>query len=521
MVSVKVLFVEHEFRKFTKSTTFLEELLRRHFEVEVRYLAPEPYEAGSVEFETDADLVVIVQMDFLASHFLEAGIPTVIAPMFDASGNLPEGHWESVGDASFLAFSFALHSQFRSAGNESLLVKYYPPPQVSAVDDFEQIRAYLWQRRPDSGLHWMYVNHMLGEQMDNLHIHRAPDDSAFDGPQFDLRGELPFSITTSKWSKEATEAAAHASKANVYISPRHTEGIGLGFLEAMARGQIVIAPDSATHNEYIAHSINGFLSDGSRLNLPERGALRLIAQSALDSCRIGHERWLESEPRLVSFLERSASSPPQRPKLRSLDRAALSRAYFDGRELYEQALSVALGKEVSWVENAFPTIHVGVPLPLGSTGPELARRWGWDTVEEAHTWISGLEGVIGFVLGEGVDIDSDHYLEIVARTLPLVNDAGGSNVFLNGVLLGTIEFGYDFESSRFTLPKGMLRSGMPVEIRIVSQGTEMVPDREHALSVAVRSVRLAAGQVDADGPELPRGPEQIDKTLRWSTAKKV
>jgi hypothetical protein len=51
------------------------------------------------------------------------------------------------------------------------------------------------------------------------------------------------------------------SKANVFFAPRAREGIGMAFLEAMARGQCVVANHAPTHSEYITHNVSGVLFD--------------------------------------------------------------------------------------------------------------------------------------------------------------------------------------------------------------------------------------------------------------------
>ena len=49
----------------------------------------------------------------------------------------------------------------------------------------------------------------------------------------------------------------YLSRCNIFIAPRLFEGIGLTFLEAMARGMVVLSPNSPTMNEYIINNVNG------------------------------------------------------------------------------------------------------------------------------------------------------------------------------------------------------------------------------------------------------------------------
>jgi len=61
------------------------------------------------------------------------------------------------------------------------------------------------------------------------------------------------------------------SSANVFLSPRPSEGVGLMLLEALARGQAAFACDVPAMNEYITHGENGVLL---RLAPPSPGADR-------------------------------------------------------------------------------------------------------------------------------------------------------------------------------------------------------------------------------------------------------
>jgi len=57
------------------------------------------------------------------------------------------------------------------------------------------------------------------------------------------------------------------SKANIVIAPRTSEGVGMTFLEAMARGCGVLAYDAPTMNEYIKHERNGLLLHNKRYGI--------------------------------------------------------------------------------------------------------------------------------------------------------------------------------------------------------------------------------------------------------------
>lgn len=56
----------------------------------------------------------------------------------------------------------------------------------------------------------------------------------------------------------------YIQKSALYFAPRKYEGIGMSFLEAMASGRCVIAPDYPTMNEYIKNGETGYLYNFKR-----------------------------------------------------------------------------------------------------------------------------------------------------------------------------------------------------------------------------------------------------------------
>ena len=57
----------------------------------------------------------------------------------------------------------------------------------------------------------------------------------------------------------AEEYADLLGSCGLFAAPRRKEGIGLSFLDAMARGAFVLGYDSPTMNEYIRHAETGWL----------------------------------------------------------------------------------------------------------------------------------------------------------------------------------------------------------------------------------------------------------------------
>ena len=76
----------------------------------------------------------------------------------------------------------------------------------------------------------------------------------------------------------------------------------MSFLEALARGQVVIGANQSTYTDYVTHEVNGLVSDFHK-PLPNYSDNQLQAMSrrALESVQEGYERWLSNQERLVEI----------------------------------------------------------------------------------------------------------------------------------------------------------------------------------------------------------------------------
>ncbi|GJD57892.1 glycosyltransferase [Methylobacterium dankookense] len=301
----KVLFIDHKFHEHTKSSRFFVELLKRRFHVSEIFV--DPHLAHQVELFSQLDshdIVVVWQMDFLASAFCAYGKPTVVIPMYDGSNSMPDIHWALLKRAKFINFSLALHERTRLLGCESYLAKYFVEPcPADQRAKFETIDVFFWQRRPDHGINLRYVEKMLGSCCDRFHLHNAPDIDL--GYQSDLTNLETGKLTVSKWLPSKQAYSDLLSNYNVFVCPRVAEGIGVAMLEAMSRGMIVIAHDQPTHSEYISNWVNGILfnvhAEPSEINFREEASR--IGYSAWKTAEHGYRQWTLQSDEILDFIE--------------------------------------------------------------------------------------------------------------------------------------------------------------------------------------------------------------------------
>jgi hypothetical protein len=338
---MKILFVDHAFHKKTRSSAFFVDVLNDFFDVRLTHVDPTDHLCmNSLRAVDDVDLVVLWQMDFLAPIFLARGLRTVVVPMFDGSSLMPDLHWIWARHAHFINFSRLLHERVRRLGPKTLYVKYFVSPvSESSLPTFDDgLRVFLWQRRPEHGINLRAIETLFGDHLAAVHVHDAPDDPTIDTKPYLQRGSDHYRLTISEWFEDHSEYERALARCNVFIGPRRSEGIGLGFIEAMSRGMLVVAPDQPTHNEYVANWVNGVLFNPDEIGPADFHNTARMARLGWQTARDGHQRWLAARANLVAFLQSTPEPPPAEGIASDLLARGLVRAYLSGQHAYRRYL---------------------------------------------------------------------------------------------------------------------------------------------------------------------------------------
>ncbi|PJI55307.1 hypothetical protein CTI14_06020 [Methylobacterium radiotolerans] len=396
-----LLFVDHIFHKKTRSFDFVKQILSDRFEIEEIFVDPElPI---SIDFRSiAAEYVVLAQVDFLTHIFLSLGKRVIVIQMYDGSGWLPDEHWRLNRQARYINFSQSLHARITSLGCESLLLKFAPDPsKYKKQTDFESLRLFFWNRLPGSPVNCERVGRLLKGQLESCHIHLSRDDGL--PPETGLERFFDCSITTSEWFENKSELEAILDHCNVFIAPRVAEGIGHAFLEAMARGMIVLAWDMPTHSEYISTWYNGILyhPETDHIELRSGPDLSLMGAQARFAIEQDFREWEARKTKIVDYVQECMPAVVPTSKGLELDLAKFAPAYQEGAESYRRALrSSAFSIEIleKWRDfegrkSADPT----QPTRLGDTFVflGLAKEQGFELdgfslPEGTHIWSNQL-----------------------------------------------------------------------------------------------------------------------------------
>jgi tetratricopeptide (TPR) repeat protein/glycosyltransferase involved in cell wall biosynthesis len=435
-----LLYIGHAFHTKTKSTRFLIDALATRYRVSE--LAITPSTEGDLLERIDLsnlDIVVLFQLDYLAPIFLSLGVPTIVVPMFDGSGEMPQEHWELSGDARFVCFSRRQYLRIRRAGCVAMHAQYYPEPVAERdLPDFSDLKLFFWERRPDHGMTIEKVDRLAQDQMRSMHFHLAPD-VPWEPPAHRAVLSKP-GVTTSVWGADRSVYADALAASNVFVAPRLAEGIGMSFLEAMAQGKLVIAFDSSTHNEYIANWVNGVLFNDGIDALPRltKHAAAELGYAAWRSVQRGRERWPDVLSRILDFVD-EAPKPSRKDIPADVLAREIPRAYGAGVPVYETYLrrvlplfGSPLGRRKVAAE-ATTAPHAPTTIEFGDGNARKFLASGWSKDELDLVWTEATEAEIRFAAGS--ELQTRPYMAIRLKGSPALKQVHVSWI-LNARFIG-------------------------------------------------------------------------------------
>ena len=179
-------------------------------------------------------------------------------PMWDHACGLSRAWWRNLpGSLQVLCLSDAVGRLLPASRGGTLKLRFFP--EVPPASQTSPGTAFYWNRR---GLYPLDVLACLCRalQVEALTVLDIPDPgcgaSAL-GPDVLAVAPSVTRITEGLLVPDAFQALL--DRTQIVFAPRLLEGVGLSFLEAMARGSAVVAPDSPTMSEYIHSGRNGIL----------------------------------------------------------------------------------------------------------------------------------------------------------------------------------------------------------------------------------------------------------------------
>lgn len=298
----KLLYIGHAYHNKTKSSNFIQELLAERYEI--TKFDFDPYSESFDKFKElngkIFDNVILWQIMPEISRIKKYISFNKISffPMYDATPRLTDPIWSEYRDCNIICFSKTLYEECKSYGLSTFYIQYFPKPlEITNLGDKNSV--FLWQRVKQ--INSNTVAKILDiDKISKYYLHNAPDPlHEFIKPPVGLMKKTE--ITT--WFDTRNDLINHIQKSAIYIAPRHLEGIGMSFLEAMAMGRCVIAPNNPTMNEYIENGKNGYLYN---LRKPKKISLKNIEQiqrNTIEYVNEGYKKWNKNKYNIFDWIE--------------------------------------------------------------------------------------------------------------------------------------------------------------------------------------------------------------------------
>ena len=298
----KLLYIKHAFHNKTKSNDFLINLLSETYETEIFDFNPETdsFEKFMVLNGRKFDTVVLFQiMPSIKAlkkiiHFKHIAF----FPMFDAVNSVKKPLWNEYRECNIINFSRTLHNKCQEKGLSSYYIQYFPEPG-QIIDYGDENSVFFWQRRENitTGI----LEKLLDiNRIKRLYLHNVPDPgNKFIQPSEKWKNKIEY----SNWFDSKEKMLEYMQQAAIYFAPRSSEGIGMSFLDAMASGRCVIAPDYPTMNEYIKHNFNGYLYNLKAPHKINIKNIRTIQQNTINFIKNGYKKWNTEKYNILNWIE--------------------------------------------------------------------------------------------------------------------------------------------------------------------------------------------------------------------------
>ena len=297
----KVLFIGHEYHKKTHSADFLSDMLSERYDATLFYI--DPY---CVDKEPVFDSLRRQKYDFLICWQIMPNLEQlkkyfdygkcIFFPMYDGIRPLSDPNWLNYKEAKIINFCKTLHLKLKKIGFDSEYIQYFPKP-AEVFDYGDESSLFFWQRRENIHLGLMRKLFRLSD-LKHIHLHKAMDPEQ-NFKDYSIEQEL----SVSTWFDKRSDLYAQMQKSALYMAPRELEGIGMSFLEAMAMGRCVIAPNYPTMNEYIQHGQTGFLYDLKNPQFLHMENVEKIQKNTLLYIQKGYSVWQEQKSKIFDWIE--------------------------------------------------------------------------------------------------------------------------------------------------------------------------------------------------------------------------
>lgn len=314
----KVLYIGHSFHQKTLSSKFFIDELKKKYDIDFHWTLPSDviYTVQNEKIQEKEYYAIIIFQVLLPVEYLDIFKTKniILIPMYDNNLSITYLQWSLYCKYKMINFSKSLYEKTKFVGIKNNLYLQYAPT-IPAEEEFykssitqEKAKIFFWQRSKE--INWELLKKLINkDQIDFVHMHRIEtkeeQDLWFKKPsKEDIRN---YNITFSSWFETKEDFLQKLKQCDIFVAPRLYEGIGQVFLEAMALGKCVIAPDLPTMNEYIIHNENGILYNPHYPKELDISDYKNLGKNAQNSIGVMRTLWKDKKKEIIDFIEESCS----------------------------------------------------------------------------------------------------------------------------------------------------------------------------------------------------------------------
>lgn len=223
--------------------------------------------------------------------------------MYDSVLGMKNSVWlrYQIAPIKIVCFSKNLYDKLIRLGFDCVYFQYFINPQtIQPVNNYDAARVYFWNRVEE--INWDVIKELLGNNhIESLTVMAVPDPNHNTQipPEKDLQ---KYNIQLNYKFLNYEDYIDLVSRSNIYVAPRKFEGIGMSFLEALCRGQCVIAPNFPTMNEYIVNGENGYLYELNKLEEINLYNFEIVGKEARSRAIDGFKKWQQQKGKLIEYV---------------------------------------------------------------------------------------------------------------------------------------------------------------------------------------------------------------------------
>lgn len=310
---MKACLIAHYYQKKTRSFEFFADIAREVFEsLDIFY----DYYENENEFPVaraeslrayevkngNYDRIIVWQSEAALEQLLRVEVPAenlLFVPMYDSFIHWGEAIFKMATQVKMICFSRAMSHALHGKGIDNLCVQYFPEPQPSARRKTTgPLKVLYWHRR-DEGVENLrqLLSSISPAEVVELSVMNQPDPghARLDLDPFSSRA---IQVREVAWTSSRSDYLQNLADFDLYVAPRRYEGIGMSFLDAMARNVVCYGPEASTFNEYNFRFYNSLIAPPKQPVITKQH-LTLLKENLATYMEEGYRQWRDHGRELV------------------------------------------------------------------------------------------------------------------------------------------------------------------------------------------------------------------------------